>query len=440
MAFSPARLLSILRQLPTPRRYLVAYSGGLDSSVLLHALASLGDELSAGLAVVHINHGLQTNAAEWAASCEATCLALDVPLIGIELNLEVPKGESTEAVARHGRYGAIQEQMVPGDVLLTAHHQDDQAETLLLQLMRGSGPSGLAAMPRSAPFGPGRHLRPLLDFSREQLHAYANEQGLSWVEDASNRDERFDRNFLRQQVMPLLQLRWPAMARTLSRSARHCAEAQALIDEQSQEDLEAIGSIDSDSLPLAPLMQLPAPRCRALLRHWIRGKGFPVPDTSRLDRLMQEIFSAGPDRMPMVHWPGAEARRYRDCLYLMAPLRSHDPSLVLEWDGNSPLQLPSGLGALHVRSGVGGIDPKQWAIGPIHIRFRQGGERFRPVGRGQSHSLKALFQEQGIPPWQRDRVPLITIGDQLAAVADLWVEESFAVKDRKPGIWISWKR
>ncbi|MFC1684270.1 tRNA lysidine(34) synthetase TilS [Pseudomonadota bacterium] len=440
MAFSPARLLSILRQLPTPRRYLVAYSGGLDSSVLLHALASLGDELGAELVAMHINHGLQANAAEWVASCEATCRALDVPLIGMELNLEVPKGESIEAVARHARYGAIQGQMVPGDVLLTAHHQDDQAETLLLQLMRGSGPSGLAAMPRSAPFGPGRHLRPLLDFSREQLHAYASEQGLSWVDDASNRDERFDRNFLRQQVMPLLAQRWPAMARTLSRSARHCAEAQALIDEQSQGDLDAIGDMESDSLPLAPLMRLPAPRCRALLRHWIRGKGFPVPDTSRLDRLMQEMFSAGPDRMPIVHWPGVEVRRYRDRLYLMVPLHEHDPSLVLEWDGNSMLKLPSGLGTLSIHTGMGGIDPKQWAVGPIHICFRQGGERFRPAGRGQSHSLKALFQEQGIPPWQRDRVPLITIGDQLAAVADLWVAESFASKGQAQGMRISWER
>lgn len=440
MAFSPARLLSILRQLPRPQRYLVAYSGGLDSTVLLHALASLDKELGADLAAVHINHGLQAGAAEWATGCEETCRSLAVPLISMELNLERQKGESTEALARQGRYGAIRERMVSGDVLLTAHHQDDQAETLLLQLMRGSGPSGLAAMPRSAPFGPGHHARPLLEFNRQQLQAYASEQGLSWVEDSSNRDERFDRNFLRQQVVPLLKGRWPAMERTLSRSARHCAEAQALIDEMAQADLDTIIDAESNSLPLEPLLQLPAPRCRALLRLWVKDRGFPVPDTSRLDRLMQEMFSAGPDRMPMVHWAGVEVRRYRDRVYLMTPLRQHDPSVVLAWDGKLPLKLPSGIGSLNAQAGVGGIDPKRWAAGPIHIRFRKGGERFRPAGRGQSHSLKALFQEQGIPPWLRDRVPLITIGNQLAGVADLWVDETFAVQGGKQGVKISWTR
>lgn len=438
MVFSPALLQSVLHDLPTPRRFLVAYSGGLDSMVLLHALVKLRPQLAGELIAVHINHGLQASAGDWATHCEAVCRSLDVPLIRVDIRLEIEKGESIEAVARQARYAAMQKQMVKDDLLLTAHHQDDQAETLLLQLMRGAGPSGLAAMPQVAAFGPGWHGRPLLGFSRAQLQYYAQEEGLSWIEDSSNRDERFDRNFLRQQVMPLLAGRWPAMARTLSRSARHCAEAQRLIDGLSESDLARIA--DGECLTLPGLTELPPPRQRAVLRAWIRQRGFPLPDTARLDRLQREMLEARGDRMPMVHWPGVEARRYRDRLYLMPPLQPHDVGITVDWDGEAPLLLPSGLGRLEVETGLGGIDPKQWGTAPICVRFRQGGERLQPKGRRHSHSLKALFQEQGIPPWQRERIPLVFVGDQLVVVGDLWIAQSFAAKDVNEGLRISWDR
>lgn len=440
MAFTPARLLPVLHNLPIPRRYIVAYSGGLDSSVLLQAMSHLRNELKAELVAVHVNHGLLPASDEWAMQCEACCKKEGLTLLRLELNLEIKKGESIEAVAREARYAAIQSQMAADDLLLTAHHQDDQAETLLLQLMRGCGPSGLAAMPPLAPFGQGQHARPLLDFSREQLQAYACEVGLSWVDDTSNRDSRYDRNFLRQKVMPLLAQRWPAMGRTISRSARHCAEAQALIDEMACSDLDKLGGIEAESLSLTALTQLPASRRRALLRAWIRGRGFQLPDTARLDRLQKELFDAAPDRMPMIHWPGVEARRYRDRLYLMPPLSQHDPTLVLPWDGESELPLPTGLGCLSVKLGDGGLDLEKWRAGAIQVCFRRGGERCRPVGRGQSHSLKGLFQEHGLPPWLRDRVPLITIDGQLAAVGDLWLCEPFQAKEGAQGIRVCWGR
>ncbi|VAX09701.1 tRNA(Ile)-lysidine synthetase [hydrothermal vent metagenome] len=401
---------------------------------LLHAMAELQAQYTPKLVAIHVNHGLQVAADDWAKHCKTTCHDLDVALIEINLNLEINKGESIEAMARNARYQAIKEQMTAGDMLLTAHHQDDQAETLLLQLMRGSGPSGLAAMPQSTEFGPGFHGRPLLGFSRKQLQAYASAEGLVWVEDSSNQDRRFDRNFLRQEIVPLLQQRWPAMSRTISRSASHCAEAQALIDEMAGADLDTVQSEDGTTLSVNGLIALPAPRCRAVLRAWVKMRGYKVPDAVRLEQIQTEVLAAAPDRKPVVHWSGVEVRRYRDRLFLMTPLLSHDPSEVLAWDGQSPLLLPAGLGVLTTSLGVSGIALDQWSAGDIEVRFRTGGERCLLIGRNHSHSLKKLLQEQGIPPWQRDRIPLIYIHGQLAAVGDLWVCKPFLVEEGEQGI------
>ena len=436
MAFSPAHLLQILQDLPSPRRYLIALSGGCDSTVLLQVMAALRADYIPELIAVHVNHGLQDDASIWAEHCEVACRSLNVPLIQLDLGLRIAKGESVEAVARHARYQAIKKQMVDGDMLLTAHHQDDQAETVLLQLLRGSGPSGLAAMPQWTTFGCGFHARPLLGFSREQLHGYASAEELSWIDDTSNRDTRYDRNFLRQEVLPALVRRWPAMARTLSRSASHCAEAQRLIDEMAMADLEGMQDEGEGALLVEELSKLPAPRRRAVLRAWIRAQGFQVPDTARLDRLQDEMLNAASDRAPMIYWPGVEVRRYQGRLFLMNPLPRHDPERVFEWDGQSPLELPSSLGTLNTDTGIGGIDPDKWSEGHIQVRFRCGGERCRLVGRGHSHGLKKLLQEQGLPPWQRDRLPLIYIDDQLAAVGDLWVCQPFFAGKGNPGILI----
>ncbi|HEC16264.1 MAG TPA: tRNA lysidine(34) synthetase TilS [Sedimenticola sp.] len=434
MAFSLARLLQILQELPSPRRYLVAFSGGCDSTVLLHAMAALRGEHAAGLAAVHVNHGLQEDASAWAGHCEAVCRDLGVPFVRVDLALEVRQGESLEAAARNARYRALEAQMAGGDMLLTAHHQDDQAETLLLQLLRGSGPRGLAAMPLWSAFGPGFHGRPLLGFEHKQLQDHAAAEGLAWIDDASNRDMRHDRNFLRRQVLPLLRQRWPAMARTISRSAAHCAEAQGLIDEVAAADLKGLTAGGGTWLPLKGLAGLAPPRRGFVLRAWIRERGFPLPDSARLGRIQKEMLNAPRDRAPMVCWAGVEVRRYRDRLYLMSPLPRHDPAMVLDWDGRTALRLPSCPGVLRAEKGTGGIDPAKWSAGKIQVRFRRGGERCRPAGRGHGHSLKKLFQERGLPPWERDRLPLIYIDDQLAAVADLWVCEPFLAGKDAPGI------
>jgi len=433
MAFTPARLFQILNKLPSPRRYLIALSGGCDSIVLLHAMAAIRNEHAIELVAVHVNHGLQADAAAWATHCTQVCKQLDIALIQVALNLQVNKGDSLEAVAREARYRAMKEHVVTGDMLLTAQHQDDQAETVLLQLLRGSGPSGLSAMPQITSFGMGLHARPLLIFTQNQLNEYAIKQGLAWVEDSSNQDTRFDRNFLRQKIMPLLAQRWPAMSRTLSRSAQHCAESQQLVDEMAIAALKKIEQPEG-TLSVQGLGALLAPQCRAVLRTWIQKKGFQLPDTQHLDRIQTEVLVAASDRNPLIAWAGSELRRYRDQLFIMSPLAPHDPKLVLSWDGQSSLQLPAELGVITAKQAVKGIDPEKWQSSQIEIRFRQGGERCHLVGRNHSHSLKKLLQDKGLPPWQRDRIPLIYINNQLAAIADFWVCEPFLTPDNQPGI------
>jgi tRNA(Ile)-lysidine synthase len=330
--------------------------------------------------------------------------------------------------------------MGPGDILLTAHQQDDQAETVLLQLLRGAGPRGLAAMPQFAPFGPGYQARPLLEFSRRQLRVYALEHRLDWIEDASNQDIGFDRNYLRQRVLPLLRERWPALGRTLSRSAQHCAEAQGLIDELTAPDLDRLLDQKEGTISVSGLKALSPAHGRAVVRSWIGNAGFPLPDSTHLNRLIVEMTGAGVDRNPLVRWPGVEVRRYRDQLFLMPPLTPVAPGLILNWTQDSPLLLPAGLGRLTVDQGIGGIDHARWTGAGVQVRFQRPGGRLRLPGRDHSQSFKNFFQQKAIPPWQRNRIPLIFVDGELAAVADLCICTPFQHRTGRPGVRIRWER
>ena len=441
MSFSLASLSTKLRELPEAPCYWVAYSGGLDSHVLLHAMAQLNDQLVGSLRAIHVQHGLQPDAEQWLQHSADESSRLGVALTPLRLTLKPAKGESLEAVAREARYQAMQRLIGPGELLLTAQHQNDQAETLLLQLLRGSGPSGLAAMPELAPFGSGQLARPLLGFTRAELTAYAEQHSLSWIEDGSNTNLRFDRNYIRHQLMPVIEKRWPAYSSTLARSARHCAEAQQLIDQLALADRAEVQGNRSNTLSVAALSQLSPPRCRAVLRHWIEDLGFQLPSTRHLERIVDEVIAAAEDRTPLVAWTGAEVRRFRDRLLVMAPLAQHDPSVTIPWLEGSSLQLPAGLGSLHVDEQVdGGIDPDHWRQGEVEVRFRQGGERCQCQGETMSRLLKKIFQEiLKIPPWLRDRVPLLYIDGELAAVAGFFICESFAASTGQPGIAPRWE-
>lgn len=416
--FSERVLLRVLNEFPLPGVYWLAYSGGLDSSVLLHALANIRDQLPAPLRVLHLDHGLQPDSPGWTGHCQNQCARLGLPFTHRRLQLEPRSGESLEACAREARLGVFREMLEAGDLLLTAQHREDQAETLLLQLLRGSGLDGLSAMPRLAPLGAGQQARPLLDFTRSQLQGYAREHGISWIEDPSNAQVHFDRNYLRHRILPLLEERWPSYATTLARSAGHCAEARSLLDTLEQPRLEAVRGNRVGTLNANQLASLDPALCRELLRRWIRERGFRPPDRLRLERIRTEVLAANSDRNPLVEWPGAQLRRYRDELFLLSPLPPLPVERVLDWPRNEPIELPDGLGAL-VLEPSGTWDELRRA-GALSVGFGVNALRCRPAENRPHRPLKHLYQERGVPNWLRPYVPLLFVGGQLHAVGEFW--------------------
>lgn len=440
MRFSLEYLLQQLRRHAQPPAYWVAYSGGLDSHVLLHALAGLRGRLDAGVGAVHVNHGLQADAQHWESHCRRVCAGLDIRYESLQVAGAAASGESPEAAARTARYAALSDWLPVRHCLLTAQHQDDQAETLLLQLLRGSGVHGMAAMPAMTPLGAGWHQRPLLGVTRAQLQQYAAAHRLDWVEDPSNLNTAFDRNYLRRQLLPVLRARWPAVAASLSRSALHCAEAADLVEQLGEQDCRDVAGRHPGTLSLAGVCALPPARQRNLLRHWIRQATGVSTSTAVLARIVNDVLASRRDSAPCVRWGGHEVRRYRDELYLLrqAAAPAHNPGL--EWNLAGPLQLPGAGGMLRVTPGTGcGIRAAAVAAAGAHVAWRQGGERCQPAGRGHRHALKKLFQERGIPPWERGRIPLIYIQGSLAAVAGLWVCEPFQAGPDEPGLVIHWE-
>lgn len=421
---------------PGVRRFIVGYSGGVDSHALLHRLAQPGFP-DRNLTALYVDHGLQAASAAWGEHCAGVCHQLDIPLRILRIDARPSPGESPEAAARRARYAAFATEMDQETALLTAHHCDDQAETLLLQLLRGAGPHGLAAMPAAARLGVGWLLRPLLKVERAELLAYARAHDLRWIEDASNADTGFDRNYLRHRVLPLLRERWPAANRTLGRSAQLCAETASGLDEQAAADLAGAATEYPDCLSVPALRALSEIRLRYLLRYWLRQLHLPMPDARQLRQLAHDALSAAAERNPCIRWPGAEVRRYRDALYAMPPLPPHDARQRFIWradaEGWPPLDLP-GAGRLRMEKITGaGLRAEALASGLLNVQFRQGGERFRPAGRRHSQELKKLLQQADIPPWQRERLPLLYREEALLAVMGLGVAADVAAEPGEAG-------
>lgn len=427
MKFSPDALIQHLHSLqPAPPRWWVALSGGLDSTVLLHALAERRDRLGAPLHAVHVDHALQPDSPAWAMHCRALCERLDVPMESFGVMVDAAAGASLEAAARDARYQAFRELLDDNDALLTAQHQDDQLETFLLQALRGAGPQGLAAMPECTRLGRGWLLRPLLAWPRAALAEWARERGLAWLEDSSNADERFDRNYLRRRVVPMLKARWPAAAQTLSRSARHCAESARLVDELAAADLAAV-TANADTLPLEGLRRLDAARQRNLLRHWLDWLGFPRPSEKKLEHILSDVIPARPDAAPCVEWADVAVRRFRDALYAE---RARALPAGGDWEGER-FELGAGWGSLRrVHDEAPGLPH-----GHTEIHFREGGETLRPLGRDHHHELKKLLQEAAVLPWCRHALPLVYVDGVLAAVADRWLNADIV---RPRGWRVAW--
>jgi tRNA(Ile)-lysidine synthase len=421
----------------TQKTYWIAYSGGLDSHVLLHLFANLRSLLAINLRAIHINHSLSPNANAWAQHCQAICDALKIPMTQRTIDVTPAPSESPEDAARQGRYAVFSELLSPDDLLLTAHHQDDQAETVLLQLLRGSGPKGLAAMPHCKPLGLGFHVRPLLHYSRADLETYAKENQLSWIEDESNDNTHFARNFIRHDILSTLKQRWPTVANTLARVASNCAEAQQMLDALALEDVIAIkGSID-DTLSVKKLLQLTPDRQRQALRFWLRQCNFPVPGTKKLLQIQHEMLHAAPDKAPHVAWKTVELRRYRDNIHVLSRLSPHDATATFTWDMQQTLSLP-GVGELHAEKMLGlGLRAD---LSEISVRFRQGGEVCHLPGRDCHHDLRKLFQVWDVPSWQRDRIPLVYVDKKLVAVVGFFMDSDFVAGENQEGYVLSFMR
>lgn len=391
------------------KKIVIAYSGGLDSHVLLHLASQM-----AGYSVraIHINHGLQKEADNWVSHCRQVCDALNIPVQLEYLNLSIEKGESVEELARTARYAVFKKSVQADEVILTAHHQNDQAETLLLQLFRGAGVQGLAAMPQISVFGSAYHARPLLNETRESLEAYAQTHQLAFIEDPSNQDSTFDRNFLRNEIIPQLRNRWPSIDKTISRSAGIQAETKHILDDIAEQDLLSIkeNRQKNNTLLIKGLQGFSDSRQKLLLRYWIQSNGFEAPSEKKLKHIFTDVIDASDDAQPLLAWHEAEIRRYQGRLYIMSPLQEHDSAQVISWDApQEPLEIPS----LELTLSVLELSE---SIEPITIRFRQGGETVLHAKRGVTLSLKNLLNEAGIPPWLRSRIPLVYQGDTLIKV------------------------
>lgn len=432
-------LLDALNGVAAAPRYWVAYSGGLDSTVLLHLVARVRGQLDGEVAALHVDHGISEQSAQWAEQCRHVCAKLGIPFRLERVSVTGSREKGLEAAARHARYAAFERVLGKGEVLLSAHHRDDQVETLLLQLLRGGGVHGLAAMPRQRPLGAGRLVRPLLELERERLRACAVAQGLDWIDDPGNFDTSLERNYVRHTLLPQLAGRRSGIRTVLARSAAHFAESARLLDQLAEMDMAQVRQ-QAGQLSVAALLALPAERCRNLLRFHLRRLGLPLPEHRHLQRILDELLPAAEDAMPLVAWPGAEVRRYRDTLYAMAPLPDlPDTPLALPWSGEEELVLPHALGRICSRRSSGeGLSAARLRGRKCEFRLRQGGERLRPAGRREHHTLKKLYQEAGVPPWERDRRPLLFVDDRLAQVPGYWSAAEFAADRGEAGIIFDW--
>jgi tRNA(Ile)-lysidine synthase len=391
-------------------RLVVGLSGGVDSIVLLDCLRELSRKLRFRLAALHVNHQLSPDAARWSAFCRRLCRARGIPFESVAV--KVPRGPDLEAAARAARYEAFARQ--PCDFIVLAHHRDDQVETLLLQLLRGAGVKGLAAMPvlRKAKGAPSI-LRPLLDSTREEILAHASERGLKWVEDESNRDTRLRRNFLRHEILPAIARRFPSYRVTLARSARHLAEASRLLDEVAAKD-GATGLKDG-TLAMRVLRRLPPARARNLLRYFLTDGGVSAPSTARLEEALRQALAAKQGARMVVDLGGAYLTRFGDRLHVVRAGRPQRYSR--RWRGEAKVALPEAGGILtFTRKKGAGIDVERLRSGVVTIRPRAGGERMQPDRRRPRRSLKNLLQEAKMPPWQRERLPLLFCGEDLVWV------------------------
>lgn len=422
--------------------FLLAYSGGCDSHVLLHLLAELKRlKHITKLRVVHINHQIHNDSVQWAEHCIAQSKLHDTQCEVISVNVNEALGLGIEAAARNARYDALKPLVTEKTVLLTAQHSDDQVETFLLQSMRGSGLKGLASMPYMKPFSKGVLLRPLLHTSQQKIQEYAVSHKLDWIEDSSNDNTQFDRNFLRKNVIPVLKQRWPSLTKTFHRLTQHQAEAACLLDELAEIDFENV-KCEESLVDVEKFNQLSLHRQKNILRYWIATKNaLTMPDATHLMRIINEVVSAAEDAQPSVEWADTIIRRYQGKLFADKKHIDESLDIISNWNPDKTYTISDTNSTNNQQQYLKcdqtegkGLSVKQLTNKDVSIRFREGGEVCCPVGRGpKHHKLKKLMQEWNIPPWERNRIPLVYVDGILAQVTGYCTCESFTAQAGETG-------
>ena len=449
------RAQHVLRtQVQTGDHLTVALSGGVDSAVLLHLLVPLASQMQLPLSAVHVNHSISPNADKWGEFCRNLCQSRNIPLEIASVKVTREPGTSLEAAAREERYRIFRN--LQTDYVVLAQHLDDQAETLLLQLLRGAGVKGLSAMPvvrtvrkemdekastNSVPALERRPklLRPLLDVSRREIEDYAREHTLQWITDESNDEVSFDRNFLRHALFPLLGKRFPAYRTTFLRASRHMAEASALLDELAEVDSAQCAV--PGKLHVEDLRKLSFPRARNLLRYTLAQHGVILPSTVKLEEILRQLLSSRLDTKLHIVFGNTEIRCFRGRVHIRKVEAIPEVRWHLVWRGEECLPIPGLAGTLRFARCIGaGVSLQKINGQPITIRLRQGGERLRPDCNRPRRSLKNLLREASLPPWQRQRLPLIFSGEQLVCVPGIGVDCDFQATDDEQGLVVEWQQ
>ena len=446
----PARVGSALAPvLPAGSSILLGLSGGVDSVVLLHLLHQLAPRHSWRLSALHVHHGISPQADAWAAFCANLCARYGIPLQVEQVDIAPLRELGIEAAARKLRHAAFHRQQA--DFVALAHHLDDQVETLLLQLLRGAGVRGASAMPAIKPLvDESVLLRPLLNVTRSELLDYARQHNLSWVEDESNADDLYPRNFLRHRVLPLLEQRFPAYRETLARSTRHFAEASELLDDLARLDAQnpsplparervgRRGDGHNATLEISHLQSLSQPRAKNLLRWFLHQRGALLPDHTRLEEMLRQLCHARSDAAVRITFGDWQVRCYQGKVYTFPSLPEPDAEFCTQWRGEAMLELPELGGTLHFEPSTGqGLSQAKLQQAVVTVRLRRGAERIRLDNQRPTRTLKNLLQEHGIPPWQRDTLPLLFCGDELVCVVGVAVAAGYQAAKGERGVSVS---
>jgi len=416
--------------------FCVGFSGGLDSTVLLHLLSEIQktQEFKFQLKAIHINHQLQKDADSWADFCQNFCDTTGIPLQILKVKVVDEKENGIEAAARKVRYAAFSENLAINDILLTAHHLDDQIETVFLHLLRGTGVEGAAAINSCSKVRENYLLRPLLNFSREQLEEYAKKNQLQWIDDPSNFETHFNRNYLRNEVLPIIEKRWPAYRQTLQRFANNARSATTVLDDYISVDYLHCLNSKNHTLKIDSLLKLAFEKRLMVIRYWIKNLNYSMPGEAQLTQIHSAIL-AEKDANPLVEWGGAVVRRYRNEIFLLPRKASNFQDQEFLWNPKIEYYI-KGLGVLKSQQMLGQGVCEKYIDEKIKIVFRQGGEKCQPTGRKGRHSLKKLFQEYAVPAWQREQIPIIMIDDEIAGVVGYFYCTPFAAKKDELGFII----